>query len=180
MRTLLLILLTMCFGHNVFATPSVQTAFVKTYPATKNTVLDSCATCHMPAISDSLNRYGAELVFAPMGFKEIEGIDSDHDGVTNIDEIKALKNPGSRSENPEYFVFTNRKGTVDFDHEAHVLGANYLINGKCAICHGPGKFPRVYNDDVLVKQFAHQICWRCHKLSGSESAPRECSDCHMK
>ncbi|MBI2522634.1 MAG: cytochrome c3 family protein [Bdellovibrio sp.] len=180
MRKLLSAVFSLGFMSSVFATPSVQTAFVKAYPAAKNTALDNCSTCHMPVISDSLNRYGYELVFSPMGFKEIENLDSDFDGVNNIDEINALKNPGSRSDDPEYFVFTNRKGRVDFDHESHILGPNYLSNGKCANCHGTGKFTREYNDAVLVKQFAHQICWRCHKLSNSENAPRECSDCHMK
>ena len=170
----------LCGPMGVFATPSYLTAFVKTYPEVKGKALDSCATCHMPAFSENLNRYGNELKFAPLGFKEIEELDSDFDGVSNIDEIKASTNPGSRSHDPEYFVFTNKKGRVDFDHESHVLQPNYLSNGKCANCHGPGKFVREYNDDILVKQFAHQICWRCHKLSGSDNAPKECSDCHMK
>ena len=61
--------------------------------------LDSCLTCHQSqaASKENLNPYGTDFAGANHDFGAIEAKDSDGDGVTNLDEIKAETFPG----NPE-------------------------------------------------------------------------------
>ena len=162
----------------IFAVPSLQVGFVSNYPFTRETVLDNCATCHMPADTSFLNPYGRALRDAKMDFRAIENLDSDGDGVSNFDEIKALKFPGSRAEDPETFVFTNKMGTVIFNHGMHVVEDAYISKGRCSNCHGLNLIPKRYDDTVSIRSWAHQTCWRCHKMSGNEHAPTMCDGCH--
>jgi hypothetical protein len=171
--------------QSVFATPSIQTAFVAKYPAVRGTQLDSCTTCHMPVVKDFLNPYGLDLREAKMNFQEIEGLDSDGDGKTNIEEIRDHRFPGSHATFPEYFIFhvpfskTNPElGKVHFNHEMHAVKASFLSQGRCANCHGKDLFPKRFDDTVSVRPLAHQLCWRCHETSGSKLAPRDCTGCH--
>ena len=167
------------------AIPSLQTAFVARYPFLRDTPLDSCTTCHMPAEKDFLNGYGNALKDAQMNFEEIEDEDSDGDGVSNVDEINNESFPGSRATAPEYFIFhvnfsktDPNVGAVHFNHEMHVVKASFLSQGRCSNCHGKNKFPRKYDDSQSIRPLAHTICWRCHETSGSKLAPRDCTGCH--
>jgi len=169
----------------VLATPSLQTAFVAKYPATRETRLDSCTTCHMPNVKDFLNGYGLALKEARMDFSKIEDIDSDEDGDTNIEEIKNERFPGSQATFPEYYIFhvnfsdeDRELGKVHFNHEMHVIKESFLSKGRCANCHGKDLFPKRFDDNVSVRPLAHQICWRCHETSGSKLAPKDCTQCH--
>lgn len=170
---------------SVSAMPSIQTAFVKQYPWTKQTSLDNCGTCHLPAKQDFLNGYGLALREARLDFAKIEALDSDNDGRSNIQEIKDGTNPGSQAKYPEYFIFhvdfdpkKPEVGSVHFNHEWHVVKDSFLSKGRCANCHDSGLFPREFNDHVSVRALAHQLCWRCHETSGSKQAPTDCKGCH--
>jgi mono/diheme cytochrome c family protein len=160
------------------ATPSLQTSFVGTYPAVADTKLDNCATCHMPVSTDSLNSYGLAVRDAKLRFKDIESRDSDGDGKTNLEEILALSYPGSFSKLLEYYVFTNTKGQVHFNHEMHISSNFNGYPGVCKECHGADKFPRRFDDRIDVRELSHQICLRCHQRSGKASAPTRCASCH--
>jgi hypothetical protein len=169
----------------VFAMPSLQTALVAKYPTIRGTQVDSCTTCHSPSVKDFLNQYGLDLRDAKMNFAEVEAIDSDGDGKTNIDEIREQKFPGSQATYPEYFIFrvpfskTNPElGKVHFNHEMHVIKGSFLSKGRCANCHGKDLFPKRFDDTVSVRPLAHQLCWRCHETSGSKLAPKDCTGCH--
>lgn len=174
-------------SHNepVYATPSLQTALVAKYPHIRETQIDSCTTCHMPAVKDFLNGYGLALQEAKMNFEEIENIDSDEDGRTNLEEIQDQGFPGSQATFPEYFIFHvpfskeyPELGKVHFNHEMHVVKESFLSKGRCANCHGGDLFATQYNDNESVRALAHTICWRCHETSGSKLAPRDCTGCH--
>lgn len=162
------------------ATPSLQTAFVATYPAVADSKLDSCGTCHMPAQEDFLNAYGLDLREAKLKFKAIEAKDSDGDNKTNLEEIASAQLPGSFARYPEYYLFNNKKGVVHFNHEAHVAQDNYMPPGACRACHGPDMFKRKFDDRVSIRESAHRLCIRCHKRSGKPDAPTRCSGCHEK
>lgn len=171
--------------ERAYATPSLQTAFISQYPALRDTPLQSCTTCHMPAKEDFLNGYGLALKDAKMSFVEIEELDSDGDKVSNIDEINDESFPGSQAEAPEYYIFhvnfseeDPELGKVHFNHEMHVIKESFLSKGRCANCHGKNLFPKEYNDSVSIRPLAHQICWRCHETSGSKLAPTDCTGCH--
>lgn len=171
--------------NSVMAMPGLLTAFIARYPDTRETKLASCATCHMPSKEDFLNDYGLALREAKMSFEEIEEIDSDEDGVTNIEEIKEERFPGSHATYPEYFIFhvdfsdeDPELGKVHFNHEMHTIKESFLSKGRCANCHGKDLFPKVFNDNESIRPLAHQICWRCHETSGSKLAPRDCTGCH--
>ena len=80
------------------ATNGVLENFTATYPSTAGTALDSCSTCHTSA--PALNAYGAALNAGGMNFAGIEGLDSDGDGVSNLQEIRNLTNPGNAGDRP--------------------------------------------------------------------------------
>ena len=72
----------------------------------------------------------------------------------------------------QVFTFTNKKGTVTFQHTAH---QNRLGGAEsCASCHPA--FEQKYNDNVLVMKIAHVTCKACHEER--EVGPQDCTDCH--
>ena len=172
-------------GESTVAIPSLQTAMLAQYPFIRDTQVENCVTCHMPAKEDFLNGYGLALKDARMDFEAVEDLDSDKDGRKNIDEIKDGSAPGSQAAYSEYFVFhvnfseTNPKvGEVHFNHEMHVVKDSFLSKGRCANCHGKDLFPKVFNDNESTRVIAHQVCWRCHETSGSKLSPTDCTGCH--
>lgn len=65
--------------------------------------LDSCNTCHQTGAGPSketLNPYGTDFAANNHDFAVIEPLDSDGDGVTNIDEIKGESFPGDPDDKP--------------------------------------------------------------------------------
>lgn len=64
--------------------------------------LDSCQTCHNSATGnkDNVNPYGVDYGKNNHDFAAVEGLDSDGDGFSNLDEIKAETFPGDPKENP--------------------------------------------------------------------------------
>ncbi len=166
----------------VHATPGLNKVFLDAYPQLKGTALEGCSTCHMPVKEDFLNPYGLSLRAAKMNFQAVEQEDSDKDGVNNITEITNHTSPGSQAPSEEHFVFTNKMGTVTFEHQAHYTDGKYGINNQCLPCHGKGDgfFTRSFDDSVLVKDLAHNICKTCHTNSGNPNAPTVCKNCHVK
>ena len=83
------------------STPDYLSQFNSKYQTT-GSKLDSCTTCHSsPAPSkENLNPYGTDFGANNHDFAAIEGKDSDGDGVTNIDEIKAESFPGDPNDKP--------------------------------------------------------------------------------
>jgi hypothetical protein len=139
----------------------------------------------MPVKADFLNSYGLALREAQMKFDEVEALDSDGDGTSNIDEIKSESFPGSHATSPEYYIFhvkfsdqDKELGKVHFNHEMHAIKESFLSQGRCTNCHGKNLFPKEFNDSVSTRELAHQICWRCHETSGSKLAPTDCTGCH--
>jgi len=101
------VLLAFCVGTTLLANLDNQKAFVAKYPDAK-AALGKCTTCHVKSLpkkeDHESNAYGKDLlakaVVDPKAakkefkFEKIEALDSDGDGVKNIDEIKAGTNPG--------------------------------------------------------------------------------------
>ena len=83
------------------STPEYLSAFNSRYK-TSGSHLDTCTTCHAPSSPsrDNLNPYGKDFGAANHDFGAIEPKDSDGDGFSNIDEIKAGTFPGDPNENP--------------------------------------------------------------------------------
>jgi hypothetical protein len=81
------------------ATMDLQKQFGTTYPDAPKA---KCGTCHVKAMPKKgeadLNAYGKDLLATKkdgkVDFAKIEKLDSDKDGVKNIDEIKKGTNPG--------------------------------------------------------------------------------------
>ncbi len=93
-----LVMITMMgfFQGNAQAVSSFRTQFQNTYPAARGSQIDSCSLCHTSA--PNLNVYGQ--AWSNGDFRSIESQDSDRDGASNIDEIKALTFPGNASSKP--------------------------------------------------------------------------------
>lgn len=70
-------------------------AFKANYPNSK-TASFRCNICHIGS-AKKLNYYGTDYQKANHDFKAIETLDSDGDGVTNIDEINKGTNPGDKA-----------------------------------------------------------------------------------
>ncbi len=101
------LLLAFCAATTLLATLDNQKAFVAKYPDAKAT-LGKCSTCHvkpLPKKEDhEMNPYGKDVMTKAVvdpkavkktyAFEKIEALDSDGDGVKNIDEIKAGTKPG--------------------------------------------------------------------------------------
>jgi hypothetical protein len=70
---------------------------------TSGSRLDTCSTCHASSSPsrENLNPFGGDFSAANHDFGAIEGKDSDGDGFSNIDEIKAGTFPGDPNENPD-------------------------------------------------------------------------------
>ena len=69
---------------------------------TSGSHLDTCSTCHASSSPsrDNLNPYGKDFGAANHDFGAVEPKDSDGDGFSNIDEIRAGTFPGDPNENP--------------------------------------------------------------------------------
>ncbi|MBI3535575.1 MAG: cytochrome c3 family protein [Deltaproteobacteria bacterium] len=182
MKTIISVLfgIALTWSVQVFALPSIQKAFTDKYPATVGSQLNSCATCHMPIKADFLNTYGIALRDSKLNFDAIADIDSDEDGKTNIKEITELTPPGSQADEFEQFIFINKAGNIYFNHAAHVMNADYTINGNCTLCHvdDTNHFPKYFNATTLVKTQGHATCLGCHRTSGHANAPTQCMGCH--
>ncbi|MGQ9488800.1 MAG: hypothetical protein ACUVR7_13880 [Armatimonadota bacterium] len=110
--TKLLVSTVLTFGliAGVLATPKMQVVFSKTYPAPKDSALAKakCTVCHVKG--KELNVYGKDVdkVLKEKKTKEltaeilksIEKLDSDKDGVSNGDELKAGTLPGDPKSKP--------------------------------------------------------------------------------
>lgn len=68
---------------------------------TSGTKLDTCNTCHGSSSGGSFNPYGMAYSGSGRNFASIEALDSDKDGFTNIEEIKALTFPGNANDYPQ-------------------------------------------------------------------------------
>ncbi|HAZ13746.1 MAG: hypothetical protein A2X86_10150 [Bdellovibrionales bacterium GWA2_49_15] len=72
----------------------------------------------------------------------------------------------------EIFSFTNKMGTVTFNHTAHQTREAQ----NCAICHPA--FAQEYDDAVSIKDVAHATCKACH--TERAAGPTKCTGCHVK
>ncbi|MCM3875902.1 MAG: thrombospondin type 3 repeat-containing protein [Thermoanaerobaculia bacterium] len=101
------VLAAVCVATTLLANLDNQKAFVAKYPDAKAS-LGKCSTCHVKPLpkkeEHELNPYGKDLLAKAavdpkaakkeFKFEKVEGLDSDGDGVKNVDEIKAGTNPG--------------------------------------------------------------------------------------
>jgi hypothetical protein len=106
-KGVLALLGSLAIGSTLLGNIHNQKAFGEKYPDAK-AKLGKCTTCHvkpLPKKDDHENNaYGKDLVAKAVidpkaaiktyDFAKIEALDSDGDGVKNIDEIKAGTNPG--------------------------------------------------------------------------------------
>lgn len=108
MKKLLYITLVMGLVAMAFALKTYEKVFETKYNVTASSNLGKakCLVCHNTAKGAGINPYGKDLAAAMKAAKtkkltpellvKIEGLDSDKDGVKNIDEIKKDQMPGSK------------------------------------------------------------------------------------
>jgi hypothetical protein len=99
-RTLLAALIAAMTLATAYAVGGYLSSFESTYPAAVGSGLDSCSLCHSSLSTYARNSYGSDYAANGHSFKAIEGLDSDGDGFTNLQEIQALTLPGSSSSKP--------------------------------------------------------------------------------
>ena len=95
---ILAVLSVMCLlSSSAFAMPGFYSKFKKAYPNSK-TADAKCLVCHKnadPTEDGERNAYGQDFENNDMDFAAIESLDSDVDGVSNINEINAGTLPGN-------------------------------------------------------------------------------------
>ncbi|MFN8139369.1 MAG: hypothetical protein U0R49_06180 [Fimbriimonadales bacterium] len=97
------------FAVSAIALSSFSKIFQDTYQVSADATLGKakCKVCHVGS-TNKLNLYGADVKKALAGTKKLtaevlkktESLDSDKDGATNCDEIKADKLPGDPNSKP--------------------------------------------------------------------------------
>lgn len=174
MSVLVLTLVSILAISASYANSNIKNDFVEYYPSVNGTKLDNCTNmCHNPQLynlgSRSGNFYAKDLQNSNLNFSSIEGLDSDGDGVTNIDEIIALTFPGditdfttttttttttststnttttttSTSTNTTTTTINTTTTTTIQQQEGETLYQNY-----CASCHGEFAKGETVNEDV--------------------------------
>lgn len=100
-KLILVLLLTVValIGLPMAAAQSSYLTSFNQYYNTAGTKLDSCNTCHTSS-GGTLNSYGRAYLVSGRNFASIESLDSDKDGFTNLQEIKALTFPGDPNDYP--------------------------------------------------------------------------------
>ncbi len=100
-----------------------RTEFLANY-SVRGTVLDTCEVCHL--IDDSWparNPYGTDFELYGHNFTNIENLDSDGDGFTNIQEISELTFPGNASSHPENIMVNVQIVPATLNLNSHI---NYI------------------------------------------------------
>jgi len=90
-------LITVAYYSKSHAISGYLNSFNTTY-GTKGTALDNCNLCH--TVKPALNGYGNAYMNSGYNYKNIESLDSDGDGFTNIAEINARTFPGDPNSKP--------------------------------------------------------------------------------
>lgn len=98
-KVLVVVLAVLLVCGAAFATVAWGKAFKDLYKPKTDGVLAQakCAVCHVNKTGGALNPYGKALkgkTVDAAGLKSVENLDSDKDGKTNIEEIKADRLPG--------------------------------------------------------------------------------------
>lgn len=106
---LLLAVIALMGAPMVSARPNYLESFNQHYE-TEGTKLDSCTTCHS---GEARNPYGRAYAGSGKNFTEIENLDSDGDGFTNLVEINALTFPGDPEDNPQNISESPSEATVN-------------------------------------------------------------------
>jgi hypothetical protein len=101
----------MILATAAWALPPMAKVFDAAYKPAKNSALKKadCAVCHIAKGKTKLNPYGEDIKKELAGsktltadiLKKVEALDSDKDGVSNLEEIKAGTLPGDPKSKPE-------------------------------------------------------------------------------
>src|SRR5512135_2715750 len=88
----------------VSAQPADLASAETQYPFIVGTRIDTCNLCHVPNAIPNLNAYGTAFLnngLNAAALVAIENIDSDGDGFTNIQELRAFTFPGDPNDKPQ-------------------------------------------------------------------------------
>lgn len=104
--TIIAITLLTVLAVAVLATTTFKKVFDTTYKPAKGSELAKagCAVCHVKGDNKKFNPYGEALkgkAAAADSLKKVEKLDSDKDGISNIDEIKSGTLPGDSKNKPK-------------------------------------------------------------------------------
>ena len=165
-----------------WATGANLVSLKKVYPEAKAV---SCKTCHRNAVGrrDDLNTYGAALQklklpeasknLAVGDYRAVETEDSDADGLSNAEEIKAGTNPGEPAKQSKQLKGSAERIQAYLDRWvepsqawAEERKAEYVGSETCAACHAKE-----------MKEFEHSTHARIQIPQGGSKA-QGCEACH--
>ncbi len=138
---------------NVYANGSIKQMFNVQYD-NKDTELDKCATCMRSSFPPvSWNPYGTALKNDPdfdrnniaQALENIEELDSDEDGFSNIDEILNLTSPGDPDDFPEVMEVTQTPTSVETAKQTETVASAIMDTED-----GNGKLNSMFNSLVTL------------------------------
>lgn len=114
----------------VHAKPEYLEKFLSAYqPYAKALEARSCASCHVSESDYGLNPYGKQIAQKKIAsgqkglsvaiLRQVEPLDADGDGVSNLEEIKASTNPGDAKSNGSTSGSTTTKPPTKITNESH-------------------------------------------------------------
>ncbi len=130
-----------------------DTEFTTYYPSISGTKLDSCTNmCHNPQLYDLGDRlgnfYARDYQNANYNFSAIEELDSDGDGVSNIDEINAGTFPGDINDFPITITNTTTTNNTTITTTNQQQNGEILYQNYCSSCHGEFGEGGVSDEDI--------------------------------
>ncbi|MFA5354031.1 MAG: hypothetical protein WC291_07365 [Thermodesulfovibrionales bacterium] len=165
------------------ARSSYMKTFNQKYGTTK-TVLDSCKVCHLRSDGGDRNSFGKDFNRAERRFNSwLEARDSDRDGFSNLQEIKARTFPGNYRSRP---TSTTPPPPTSGDHS----GMIWTGSSTCLVCHSneanqvhasvhyqwKGSAEELINGQPVQGKTAGAMNSYCVNILGNWNS---CSACHV-
>lgn len=159
------------------ALPDYLTTFTRLYSPKTDTALAKakCLLCHATNQGGKQNPYAGDFAKQPTrdtaAFKAIEKLDSDKDGYSNLDEIKAGTLPGDPASTPAAAAPPPPKtpATPSAPTPAGPATAKYVGVETCRVCH--------IDQHRQWAQTRHARAFDLLEIAGQAQNP-ECLSCH--
>ena len=175
----LLALVTLCLPVPAAARPIAPSIFCQVYPTSPSCTgrLAACSTCHTSTWPARWNDYGLEIQTSLIGNLEddlantlvaIEGLDTDGDGVPNLDEIEMGTGPGDPDEVwPWCLSAPPRDGVMaaGYDFQRALRRVSILYCGRSPTFEELAALDTVAANESALHAAVHETLDRC--LSGA-------------
>jgi hypothetical protein len=149
------------------AKSSFLSAMMSQYPQAANSKLNSCVTCHPGDNPNQFNNYANDYRNSGHNFSAIEQLDSDGDGVINLDEINAQTYPGDASDTPAPANVPVTGVTISGSTQV-VTNTNYTMKANITPANATLPINYVWTPEPVAGQGTAEATYRWSQI-GSQS-----------